>query len=178
MSKKKQTIVRDELNHKGGGIYCYLPFEKLDIHKKAVFKVGLAINFNKRVENYHTYFPLGVYMIAFLDEPPIPITLRNKSITSKKSHYLKIEKFIINHIVKNGGVIIHSTTRVNNPNDDKEGATEWIYTNEETIHNAFLDAKKKFSGLLDLYSLGNINKIGNENEKNKPNYVGKIIFPL
>ena len=53
---KKYTIIRDELNLKGGGLYCYLPFGNLDKHHKAIFKVGLAMNFNSRTEQYHTYF--------------------------------------------------------------------------------------------------------------------------
>lgn len=62
---KKVTILNDELKIKGGGLYCYMPFEKLDKHKKAVFKIGLAIDFNSRTEIYHTYYPNGVYMVAF-----------------------------------------------------------------------------------------------------------------
>jgi len=41
---KKVTVVRDELDLKGGGLYCFLPFERIDKHKKAVFKIGLATN--------------------------------------------------------------------------------------------------------------------------------------
>ena len=48
----KHTVLRDELKVKGGGIYCFLPYERLDKHKKAVFKIGLAIDFNQRTENY------------------------------------------------------------------------------------------------------------------------------
>ena len=113
MSKKKKTIVRDELELKGGGLYCYMPFEHLDKHHKAVFKIGMAVDFNKRTEQYHTYFPLGVYMIAFLEDPPIPrTTRRNKTETPTKAHYLKIEKFIFDLVDKNGGERIYSTTRV------------------------------------------------------------------
>ncbi len=35
----------------------------------------------------------------------------------------------------------------------KEGETEWIYTNEDIIHNVFLDAKAKFGGTTKLFYL-------------------------
>ena len=103
---KKYTIVRDELNLKGGGLYCYLPFGNLDKHHKAIFKVGLAMNFNGRTEQYHTYFPLGVYMIAFLEEPRIPIKTRSKNEVSKKEQYIKIENFIMDYLTKEGATRI------------------------------------------------------------------------
>ena len=33
------TVIRDELNIHNGGIYCFMPFDRLDVHSKAVFKV-------------------------------------------------------------------------------------------------------------------------------------------
>ena len=63
---KKYTVIRDELKIKGGGLYCFLPYANLDKFHKSIFKVGLADNFNKRNEQYSTYFPLGVYFVAFL----------------------------------------------------------------------------------------------------------------
>ncbi len=184
---KKQTIVRDELNVKGGGLYAYMPFERLDSYHKAVFKIGMAADFNKRTEQYHTYFPLGVYMVAFLENPPVPRnTRRNQNETPTKAHYLKIEKFVLNYLDKHNAKMIHSTTRVKNPNVDKEGQTEWVYTNETLIHEAFTAAKKQFGGKLKLFYLEgldpvtnkftSINDIAKANEQSKPNYTGKIIF--
>jgi hypothetical protein len=66
----KYTVIRDELKLTGGGLYCFMPFAKLDRHKKAVFKIGLALDLSNRTENYHTYFPNGVYMVAFLNQIP------------------------------------------------------------------------------------------------------------
>jgi hypothetical protein len=185
MSKKK-TVVRDELELKGGGLYAFMPFERLDKQKKAIFKVGMAINFNSRTEQYHTYFPLGVYMVAFLENPPVPRKTRTQEERTKKSHYLKIEKFILDYLDTNGGKRIYSTTRVKNPNLNKEGETEWIYTNEDLIHTAFTEASKKFGGNLKLYYLegidpatnkfASINEIAKANEKATPNYTGKIIY--
>lgn len=185
---KKKTILRDELKITGSGLYCYMPFERLDKNKKAVFKIGLATNsLNQRLEQYHTYFPLGVYMVAFLENPPIPKKLRSKEKeTPTKQHYLAIEKFILNYIDEHGGKRIFSTTRIKNKNHLGEGETEWEYTNEKIIHEAFSEAHKKFGGNLKLFylegldpetnKLTSINDIARANESEKPNYAGKIIF--
>lgn len=187
---KKVTVVEDELQIKGSGLYCFLPYEKLDKNKKAVFKIGLATNsFKQRIEQYHTYFPTAVYMIAFLINPPIPRALRsNPTGTPTKQHYLAIEKFIFNQVIKEGAKRIYSTTRVKNKNDKDEGETEWVYANEDMIHTAFTQAKYKFGGELKLFYLEgldpttnqftSINKLADEKEGNKSNYVGKIIYLL
>ena len=114
MSGKKITVLRDELKIKGSGLYCYMPFERLDKNKKAVFKIGLATNsFNQRLEQYHTYFPLGVYMCAFLENPPIPKKLSSKEKeTPTKQHYLAIEKFIYLHAFENNFINSASVTEV------------------------------------------------------------------
>lgn len=173
---KKTTVIRDELNLKEGGLYCYMPFENIDKHKKAVFKIGLAINFNHRLESYHTYFPLGVYMVAFLESPPLPRNLRGKPAITKKKHYLEIEKFIFDYVNKHDGKRIFSTTRVKNMNINKEGETEWTYTNENVIHEAFDAAHTKYGGTLHAFFLKDINKKAKENEDDKPNYIAKIVF--
>ena len=183
---KKYTVVRDELNLKGGGLYCYLPFGNIDKHHKAIFKVGLAMNFKNRTEQYHTYFPLGVYLVAFLEEPRVPMKTRNKKEITKKEQYIKIENFIMDYLTKEGATSVHSTTRTKNQNDKKEGKTEWFYTNENLIHEAFDEAKNKFGGDLKLFYLEgidpetgkytSINEAFKKEEKKTPNYVGKIIF--
>ena len=183
---KKYTVIKDELNLKGGGLYCYLPFGNLDKHKKAIFKVGLAMNFNNRTEQYHTYFPLGVYMIAFLEEPPIPKKTRRNKELSKKEQYIKIENFIMDYLTEHKATRVYSTTRTQKLNAKNEGKTEWFYSNEDLIHEAFTEAKKKFGGDLKLFYLegldpetgefSSINEAHKKEERQKPNYVGKIIF--
>jgi hypothetical protein len=189
LTGKKVTVIEDELNIKGGGLYAYFPFESLDKKGKGVFKIGMAINFKSRTEQYHTYFPLGVYMIAFLENPPLQRSTRHRKVeeTTKKSYYLKIEKFVFDYIDKNGGKRIFSTTRVKNPElETNKGETEFSYTNEQTIHEAFTEAKEKYGGNLKLFYLEgldaetnkftSINQIAKEREKDTPNYQGKIIF--
>lgn len=188
MPGKKHSVIRDELKLKGGGLYCFLPYNRIDKNKKAVFKIGLAINFNNRTEQYHTYFPNGVYMIAFLENPPVPRNTRaNQNEKPKRVHYQIIEKFLFNYVQAHGGKRIYSTTRTRNPNEKKEGETEWIYTDETTIHEAFIEAKNKYGGRLELFylegldpktnQLTSINQIANQEEKSKePHYTGKIIY--
>ena len=184
---RKHSVIKDELKLKGGGMYCFLPFNRIDKHKKAVFKIGLAINFSSRTEQYHTYFSNGVYMIAFLENPPIPRHTRNSTGKTKKEHYLVIEKFIFNYVVEHEGKRIHSTTRTRNPNEKKEGQTEWVYTDEETIHEAFSEAKNKYGGNLKLFYLEGIDpdtnkftsinqKASEEEHSKEPHYTGKIIY--
>ena len=195
---KKATVVRDELKLKGGGLYCYMPFERLDKHKKAVFKIGMATDFNHRTEGYHTYFPEGVYMVAFLQNPPVPRGLLRRYTKEEKEkldkgknslkriHYMIIEKFVFDYVNTHGGKRIHSTTRVKNLNVENEGETEWTYTDELIVHEAFDEAHKIYGGNLHTYFLDgsdpstnkftSINQIATEREKEKPNYIGKIIF--
>ena len=173
---KKFSVINDELKIHGGGLYCFMPFGNFDKHKKAVFKIGLAINYKNRIESYHTYFPQGVYMVAFLSNPPVPRHTRTRKEKTKKSHYQIIEKYLLDHITEHGGKRIYSTTRVRNPNSEKEGITEWIYTDEVTIHEAFLEANKIFGGTCDIYHLQDINRVLKIAEKRKNKYVGKIIY--
>ena len=64
----KYTVANNELNLGGkNGLYCFLPYERLDDEKKAIFKCGMTTqDFVDRLENYHSYHPMGVYMCFFL----------------------------------------------------------------------------------------------------------------
>lgn len=64
---KKYDVAHDELFLKGkNGLYCLLPFEKLDRKKKAIFKVDMTSqDVASRIENYHSYYPLGLYICFF-----------------------------------------------------------------------------------------------------------------
>lgn len=181
---RKVSVVKDDLNIKGGGIYCFMPFSTLDKNKKAIFKIGMSMDFSSRTEAYHTYFPLGVYMVAFLQEPRVRNT-RSKSVT-RKQLFLKAEKWIMKYIENKGAKRIRSTARVQNANVDNEGDTEWFYTNEDLIHEAFTEAEKTFGGEKHLFylegldpdtnKLTSINEIAKQDGNTKPNYTGKIIY--
>lgn len=129
------------------------------------------------MEAYHTYFPLGVYMVAFLENPIIPKATRSnpkKDLLLKT--YLEIEKFIFNDIIENGGTRIHSTTRVKFPNEKNEGETEWIYCSQALIHSAFEEAKLKYGGIKHIFHLDGINKEAKIHENKKPKYTAEIVF--
>ena len=123
----------------GGGIYCFYPFDSpLDETCKGIFKIGLAIDFHDRIGNYHTYLPMGVYKMAILQDPK----KGSGYFETLKMYYLKIEKQIYDDIVKDGGYPIFMAIRKQNL-----GRTEWIYTDQKTIHKAFERAIKVFGAV-------------------------------
>ena len=65
----QRMSVMEMIDLKGkGGCYCFMPYESLDARKNAIFKIGMTLDFDKRADQYHTYFPNGVYNVAFLSE--------------------------------------------------------------------------------------------------------------
>jgi len=69
----KWTVIGDELNLKDlGGCYAFMPYDRVDSKDNALFKVGMSINFEKRLQGYNTYYPLGVYITALFVSPDIP----------------------------------------------------------------------------------------------------------
>ena len=182
---KKVTVLRDELGVKGGGIYCYMPFYNLDEDGYAIFKVGMSLDFEKRTEHYHTYFPNGVWVIDLLQNPPIPRQTRTQKSEEKvsgkdteKKHYLAIEEYIFKHLESLGAIRIHSTARVRHKNAKNEGQTEWFYCNVDIIHKAFEMAHKKYDGTLHQYQI-NKKLLGDYTKKqlkNPNHYIGELIF--
>lgn len=135
----KFSVLNDDLKIKGGGVYCFMPFDNVGDKGMSVFKVGMAIDFKSRLESYHTYFPKGVYMIAFLENPPIPKSLRGKPEGKKTNYYKVLEKLIGEEIIRLGGERILSSTRVRNikKNNNVGGDTEWFKTTNSVILKAF-----------------------------------------
>ena len=146
----------------------------------------MATNFNNRTEQYHTYYPLGVYFVAFLEEPRIPIKTRGKNAITKKEQFIKVENFIMDYLTTHKAVRIHSTTRTINQNANKEGQTEWFYTDEHLIHDAFFEANEKFGGDMELFVLEGTDKTTGKKTSIKkqfkmdsqkvPHYTGQIIY--
>jgi len=158
-----KLTVLDELKIKGGGLYCWLAWEKLDSDNKAIFKVGFTDSFKKRVDQVHSYFPLGVYFIAFLQTPTSKRYKRKGSQRFMKTlneYYIEVEKALIGLLIENGAMQIYSTTRIRN-----QGATEYFYTNYEMIQKSFMELKKKYGGKLSLFFPDNINKTAEDLEK-------------
>lgn len=164
---KKNTVLNDELGIKSNGIYCIMPFERRDKNNKAVFKIGMAIKtINRRMENYHTTFPMGFYYVAILEQPT-----KKRSLRDIYTYYREIEQFIFKYITDEGAKRITSTTRINSG-----GNTEWFYTDEDLIHEAFVKAQNIYGGKIDLSSLDGINKNAKKNEARKKKYLGEIVF--
>ena len=175
-----------------GGLYSILPYERLN-RGKGLFKVGLADNFDKRFENYHTDYPIGFYIKNLLASPtkhkedfkthPFHAGLHpspeEKAVAKKSTNikYLKhMEKFVFKEIKDHGGKQLRTTTRVRDANLNG-GVSEWFYTNEKTLDNAFKEAKEKFGGKNLENHLKNINEIADENQK-KSNYKAEIYYKI
>jgi len=67
MSTIFQHLQRDKYGD--GGIYAFYPFDSPLVRRKGVFKVGLALSFDKRLHQYDTGSPAGVYVVAYLKNP-------------------------------------------------------------------------------------------------------------
>ena len=172
-----------------GGVYSILPYERLN-RGKALFKVGLADSFEHRFENYHTDYPIGFYIKNLLASPnkhkeefKIHPLLRpspeEKAVAKKASNikYLKhVEKFVFNEIKEHGGKQLRTTTRVRDA-DKNGGVSEWFYTNEKTLDNAFEQAKEKFGGKNLENHLKNINTTADAN-KRRSNYKAEIYYHI
>jgi hypothetical protein len=204
-SGRKLTVVGDQFQLRGkGGIYAFLPYDKLDKKNKGIFKIGMTLEYKRRFEEVHSYFPEGVYLINTLSNPTVPAWSRQEKRAWEDAHgrtptsktqrdllYKRMERFVFNHIEQHGGQRIYRSTRVSQPNADNEGITEWIYTDEDTIHNAFAAASRAFPGgnLQTFYLSGidpdtgatvsSINELADAKAARElPNFTGKIIFKL
>ena len=163
MVREKEYIEREFIN--GNGIYCFFPFDNLDKNGYGVFKIGMSMNFHKRIANYHTYLPEGVYYKCFLENPT-----KNQNDMTLKNYYTMIEKEIFNKILLLGGKAISMNIRYKD-----EGRTEWVYANEKIIEKAFDDAYKKYKGDLTIGILDNLEEERKKLMKKKI-FKGEIIF--
>lgn len=90
---KEYNTCHDELFVKNkNGLYRSLPIEKLHNKEKAVFKVGMTTqDLSSRIENYHPFFPMGVYIVFFLSYPRI------KRGQDKDKLYREMERELISN---------------------------------------------------------------------------------
>ena len=182
-----------------GGLYSILPYERLDKHGKALFKVGFATNFEKRFENYHTSYPLGFYFKNLLASPmkgkpafrdeveqefieehggrrPTPDERPKLRKKVEMQYYTSIEKYIFDKIKDRGGKRLKTTTRIRDA-DENGGNSEWFYTNERTLDNAFKCAQKEYGGRNMVKSLSHINKEADKNKRGST-YTGEIHYKI
>lgn len=171
---RKHDVVRDELELRGGGVYCVMPYESKDKKKRCIFKIGMTSkSFSQRIDQYNSYYPLGVYLVSFLQSPPV----KGSGHRKKKPLYLEIERFVMDKIIEKGGYQIHSTARIRNMNEDFEGETEFFYTSEKVIRDSFKQAFNTYKGQLHQYTLDEINDRYEELLADKPNYEANIVYP-
>ena len=123
---KKYNVAHDELFLKGkNGLYCLLPFEKLDRKKKAIFKVGMTSqDVASRIENYHSYYPLGLYICFFLSYP------RVNEGQDKKKLYREMEKKLITYLKETDAKMMLFPSRPSK-------RSEWFYTDYDDLQTAF-----------------------------------------
>jgi hypothetical protein len=147
------------------GIYALYPFDSPLVRKKGVFKIGMALNFDRRLHQYDTGSPAGVYVVAYLKNPLKGVVLvgsdeQKKQIKTK--HYKVVEKFIQDYVTENGGKNHLMQIRNN-------GKTEWFHCSIDLLDEAFKKAKKKYGGSLTLFEIEKMEKI-----PVKPYYTGTI----
>jgi len=163
MSSIFQHLQRDKYGD--GCIYAFYPFDSPLVRRKGVFKIGLALSFDKRLHQYDTGSPAGVYVVAYLKNPLKNVVLigdkeKQKRIMTKQ--YKEVESFIHNYITENGGKNHLMQIRNN-------GKTEWFHCSIDLLDEAFEKAKKKYGGSLTLFEIEKMEKI-----PVKPYYTGTI----
>jgi hypothetical protein len=168
----KKNFVIDELATDNGkkltnGIYSFFPFENLDSNGNGIFKVGRTENYKKRIEAYHSDYP--DFYITNLLQP-------NNAKREPKIKFLnKVESFVHTDLVKRGAKQIKTTTRIKKIDKDGRGQTEWFYTNQSTVADAFHDTQMKFGGGIINNHLNDIKRDTSKPDK-KILYTGEIRF--
>jgi hypothetical protein len=164
---KKYTVANNELNLKTkNGLYCFLPFERI-IKDKGVFKVGMTTQeYASRIENYHTYFPEGLYLCFFLTPP------RSNKDANINLIIREMETLLLKELKTQGAKQLYFSTR---KNQDK---SEWFYASFRELENAFEAVQQAFKGsTLKRYNANKINKNAQLRlNSSKDKYVGEIVF--
>jgi len=153
------------LHENDNGIYCFLAYDRLDIHKNGVFKIGMTSkSFSNRLEGYHSYHPMGVTMVYFLMNPS-----KQQNGRTLTSYYKEIEKYIAEKLLEYDAYQIVSTTR--------HKPTEFFYSNLDEIGSAFEDSQKRYGGRLKKYNLNHLQK-QSEKLRRQPHYTGSIYYQI
>lgn len=164
---RKYNVAHDELFLKGKtGLYCLLPFERIDENKKAVMKVGLTTrDFASRIEQYHTYYPLGLYCVMFL------ACRRLKKGEDRGQLHRNMEKHLIESLKTANGKMLVYPSRLKK--------SEWFYTSVKELQIAFREVQATYGGVLHEFNLDGINKrYDNSIKKIRNKYIGEIVFDV
>ena len=166
----KYTVANNELNLKNKcGLYCFLPYETLDHKKRAVFKCGLTTQeFAGRIENYHSYYPLGVYMCFFLSPA------RMKRNQDKNKTIREMEQILFQYIQDEGGKRLQFPSR---PTQKWDYSSEWFYTSFDELGAAFEKVSNLYPGSkLTKFDSSELDKNYKSNMKSLHKYVAKIVY--
>jgi hypothetical protein len=160
---RKYNVCKDELDITGkAGLYCFFPFERLDETHKGCFKVGYtSIDLTTRVENYHTYFPTGVYIVFFLEFDS----------SQGKAKQREMELKLFKRLKEAGGKMLDLPSR-------PSGKSEWFYCSFAQLRTAFLAIQAEYGGELKEYNLNALNGLFARKIRNKNKFVGEIIFKV
>ena len=157
----------------GAGIYSFSPFHP-DKKGYSVFKIGISTsNVRRRVHNYITYYPKGVYYNGFLTG------FKENDKTKLKKKLEQVEKEIFDMLDnydkdKNSKMVI-STQRIKN-----KSKTEWIFTKATYIDMVFDLMAEKYDLIYKGYD-NDFNKYIQDDYKHikknlKPYFKGEILF--
>ena len=162
----KYTVANNKLNLGGkNGLYCFLPYERLDDKKKAI-KCGMTTqDFADRIENYHSYYPMGVYMCFFLSPA------RMKRGQDKERTIREMERLLFDCVEEVGG------KRMKSPSSIWDFSSEWFYTSFSELTVAFEKVHEAYPGsILQQFSSSQINKNYKKNMKAKNKYVAQMVY--
>ena len=173
--KKNDNVLKEIGVTSKGGVYSFIPWDnttkgKDDDGTYSVYKVGSSSNYKKRMENYFTSFPLGVYYTAFLGG----CRKKRKRGKTTRVYYREIEEKIFSDIEGQGGKRIKTTHRVKNG-----GGSEWIYASSDMTNRSFANAKKEYGGTVNLFHTKHVNRTMRRTKKaNTATFTAQITFPL
>ena len=122
-------------------------------------------DFASRLENYHTYYPLGLYIVFFLSYP------RLKKGQDRKKLYRGMETKLIANLKDTGAKMLVYPSRPSKK-------SEWFYTCYSELQTAFTQVRDEYGGGLHEFSLDDINKVFKENMKIRNKYVGEIVYTV
>jgi hypothetical protein len=176
----KYTVANDDLKLKNkNGLYCFLPYENLDKKGKAIFKIGMTTqDFANRIENYHSYYPMGVYMVFFLSfskkRVSTDVDKKKEQLKLEKSRFESIEKELFELVVKNEGKRIKFPSR---PSQSWMFPSEWFYTDIQTLQTSFEEIQKIHGGKLLSFHLDDIaNNFKNNKKDKRDKYLAEIVY--
>ena len=175
----KKYNVLDEIDDELGsftmsaGLYSFSPFHP-DKNGYTVFKIGVSMSsVRRRVDNYITYYPKGVYYNGFLTgfQEENKIKLKRKIEQVEKEIFYMLDNYKKDEKSK----MVISTQRIKN-----NSKTEWIYTKAKYIDEVFDVMAEKYNliykGYDNDFNLYVKNDFKNIKKNLKPYFKGEILF--